>query len=152
MTSSLEAIGLVARRLIQFEARFVEAPLERRHLMAEYFMQMGRVVSSIHFELQKDRVPHEGARQMALLASQLLTMIEPEAGSLEAERIHALFILGCDTERLCRDYQASEQKSPNDEIMEKSFILLQALANGLVGANSSETTPSSENSFPTAPL
>jgi len=129
--SSLELLGFTARRLIQFEKRFYEGQSERRRELSRYFQQLSAAIEALHQELGRQKIPHDAVRELARLTSLLPAQVENEIGTSETGRLHHFLVQACDTERVYREYQGTENIGYLSDELQKAVILLRALGQGL---------------------
>lgn len=130
-TSALELISFVARRLIQYETRFYSAAPPKRREISGYFSALAMAIDALNQDLNRKKVPHESARELAKLASRLTEQIETELGSQETERLRQLLEQGCDVERVYREFNEGSRIGFFNDEMGKAVILLNALSQGL---------------------
>jgi hypothetical protein len=130
-TSALELISFVARRLIQYETRFYREEASRRRQVSEYFAAMASAIAALNEDLNRQKVPHESARELAKLASQLPAHVEDALGNQETERLRQLLEQGCDIDRIYREFNDTGRAFFFSDELGKAVILLNALSQGL---------------------
>lgn len=134
MADPVETISFVARRLIQFEQKFAKAPPPRRRGASQLFSQIARSIGALAPELSRDHLPHDACRELALFTSRLEETVADELGAQEAARLTEALGKACDKEALFLAFRTSDRKKHLEEELEKSSILIQALANGIYRA------------------
>lgn len=136
MAGPAETLSFVARRLIQFESRFAQAGASRKREAAALFSRVSTSLQGLSADLQRDQVPHEACRELALYSTRLKDCTAEEIGQAEAEKLAKAMGESSDKERLFLQYRSAEDKRAITEELEKAAILIQALANGLGAAQS----------------
>jgi len=131
MAGPVETISFVARRLIQFEQRFVSAAMVRRQASSRLFSQISRSLQILIADLERDRVPHEACRDLIFFASLLQDCVEDEIGIQESDKLSQALEGASDKEKLFLAYRSTGDKKLLVEELEKASILIQALANGI---------------------
>lgn len=131
MSNPVETISLVARRLIQNELKFAKADLQRRRGTSQLLTQIARSLGALAPELSRDRLPHDPCRELALYSTRLEEALAEELGAQEAARLAGALAAACDKEVLFLEFRTSDRKKYLQEELEKSSILIQALANGI---------------------
>lgn len=131
MASQVETLSFVARRLIQYERKFSQAPLDRRKAVSGLFNGITQSVNSLAEDLSRARLPHESCRKLVLHSTRLAELSEEELGHSEAERLATSLRSACDQEKLYLEYTSSERREYLSEELRKAAILIQALADGI---------------------
>jgi hypothetical protein len=131
MAGPTETISFVARRLIQFEKRFALSDLPQRRTASILFSQISRSIQSMLFDLGREHLPHDACRDLILFSTKLKETTLEELGATEADKLATALGEACDKERIFLEYRNSDHKAQLTEELEKSAILIQALANGI---------------------
>jgi hypothetical protein len=129
--TAIELLSLAARRFIQYETRFYQALPHRRQGVAGYFGSLSQAISTLGNDLQRQKVPHESARELAKLASQLADFAGDVLGDQETERLRQFLEQACDTERVYREFNQSASQTFLVDELTKATIVLKALSQGL---------------------
>jgi hypothetical protein len=139
MAGSVDNLSFVARRLIQYERRFADADPIRKSEAAALFLRIASSIQSLVDHLERDQLPHETCRELVLYSTRLKECVEQELGAAEAEKLATMLGEASDKERLYLQYRSSADKKSLGEELEKSAILIRALATGLC------STPPADN-------
>jgi hypothetical protein len=131
MAGPAETLSFVARRLIQFEQRFSQAPPERKRSASALFAQISISIQTLAADLGRDQLPHEACRELIFYSTKLKECVEEELGTTETERLSLALAEASDKEKIFLEYRSSDRKGYLSEELEKASILIRALANGI---------------------
>ncbi len=131
MAGPTETISFVARRLIQYEKRFAQADIDQRRKASILFNQISIGIQAMLLELGKEHLPHDACRDLILFSTKLKETVQEDLGDVEAERLSVALGQACDKEKIYLEFRDTDRKAHLVEELEKSAILIQALANGI---------------------
>ena len=131
MATAIETLSLIARKLIQSETRFAGADEPKRQRTSRLFTRISSGIGALVSDLNRDKLPHAPCRELTQCSSKLAEAISDEVGPQEAERLAEALGKACEKEVLYLEFRRSPHKPHLIEEMEKSSILLQALAHGI---------------------